>query len=374
MPKIESQSERCSSCIDYDLHGLVGVRLVNPSKRDVAAVEGQLGPLQRPLTREPDFVLRFVDHLETPGMRYLGLEAGFTDDGRLVLSNDVRLSKVSIPFAQIGREQFEIVCESGLRSVPLLTAILNLTILKKDHVALHASAFVHKGTGVLATAWTKGGKTEALLAFGSHAAEYIGDEWIWLSADGQRMYGIPGNILIWDWQLKHLPRLRAKVGTGDRLMFGAINSLERMERIVPHSKLDHMFPLKFLREAMPRLRGRRHVRLTPQEIFEARLGPLVASPEIAIRMVASIHYEQSAFEEFYLAFKFAFPGVRNEFLEHAAELQASILCRALAGKEAYLILHPYPDSLPGLYEAMEPFCGRPLREQPGVRVREPVRA
>ena len=37
--------------LDYDVHGLVGIRLVDPSPTDAAAVARQLGPLESPLSR-----------------------------------------------------------------------------------------------------------------------------------------------------------------------------------------------------------------------------------------------------------------------------------------------------------------------------------
>ena len=37
--------------IDYDLHGLAGVRLLNATPGDAAVVTRQLGPIQAPLTR-----------------------------------------------------------------------------------------------------------------------------------------------------------------------------------------------------------------------------------------------------------------------------------------------------------------------------------
>ena len=40
--------------IDYNIHGLVGIRLLNPSASDAAAVQKQLGPSQGALDREPD--------------------------------------------------------------------------------------------------------------------------------------------------------------------------------------------------------------------------------------------------------------------------------------------------------------------------------
>ncbi len=202
---------KVESHVDYDIHGLVGIRLINPNAGDAAAVARQLGPLQGPLSREPDIIVRFVDHLPTPGMRYLGLgKHGFTNEGYFVLRSSKRSARVRVAFDQIGT-QCEIVCESGLRSVPLLVAILNLTALKADCAALHASAFIYQDVGILVTGWAKGGKTESLLAFAAGGATYVGDEWVLLSGDGKNMYGIPENIRLWNWHLDYLPRVRSQV-------------------------------------------------------------------------------------------------------------------------------------------------------------------
>src|SRR5689334_13048180 len=101
--------------VDFDLHGLAGIRLVDPSPRDVEAVTRQLGPIQAPLSGPPDIVVRFVDRLATPTMRYLGIdEVGFTEDAFLVLrSKHGTRAKVQFDFMQIG-QQCEIICESGL--------------------------------------------------------------------------------------------------------------------------------------------------------------------------------------------------------------------------------------------------------------------
>lgn len=201
--------EGCSSQqIYYDLHGLVGLRLVNASAHDAAAVARQLGPMQKPLDREPDVVVRFVQQLPTPHLRCIGKDkGGFTDQGYFVLRHHKQRVKIRIPFEQIGN-RCEILCESGADSVPLLMHILNLTLLRKDCVAVHASAFIYQGTGVLVSGWADGGKTTALLAFVSQGADYVGDEWIWLRGDGQAMYGLPRNLSLSAWHLKQLPQLR----------------------------------------------------------------------------------------------------------------------------------------------------------------------
>jgi len=364
--------------IEYDIHGLVGIQLIDASPNDAAAVSRQLGPLQGPLFREPDIIVRFVRQLPTPRLRYLGLNAqGFTDDGYFILRSSKAAAKVRVAFDQIGR-QCEVVCESGLRAVPLLTAILNLTALKKDCVPLHASAFVYNGIGVLLTGWAKGGKTEALLAFAAKGAEYVGDEWVLLSGDGQRMYGVPESIRLWDWHLQYLPHVRRQVKLADLFLFKAIHGLDRLQQMIPNGRPGKTFPARLLRETMPALRRQLNVKVTPQAIFGERMGRFVAKPEkvfllmshqdsavevepcdpvvIARRMISSIQHEQLPFMEHYLAFKFAFPEKENPFIERAHELQYDLLRRALAGKESYIVSHPYPVRFGELFAAMSPFC------------------
>lgn len=370
--------------IDYDIHGLVGIRLLDPMPGDAEAVAKQLGPLQRPLQREPDIIIRFVEHLPISGLRHLTYQHnGFTDDGFFVLRSSKKEARVKIAFEGIGK-QCEIVCESGLRAVPLLLAILNLTMLKKDCVPLHASAFVYNGTGVLVTGWSKGGKTETLLSFAAHGARYVGDEWILLTGDGQKMYGIPEIIRLWDWHLENLPHVRAQVKKESLLFFKAVHGLDRFQQNL-NGYLGKTFPVKMLREAMPAIKRQLNVRVEPKKIFGERCGPFEAKPEkvflgmshtdpeilitpvdpavVAKRMIASIRFEQLPFMEQYLSFKFAFPDRKNDFLDNVHEIQYDILRRALAGKESYEVRHPYPVSFQELYNKMKPLCENVVTEQ-----------
>ncbi|MDZ7267821.1 MAG: hypothetical protein ONB48_15630 [candidate division KSB1 bacterium] len=363
--------------IDYDIHGLVGIRLLQPTAAEAAAVARQLGPLRAPLQRAPDLTIRFVDQLPTPGLRLLGLEKnGYTRDGFFILRSGKKRAKVRLDFAQIGGA-CEIVCERGIAAVPLLLAIVNLTALQKDCVALHASAFVYQETGIIVTGWAKGGKTETLLAFAQHGARYVGDEWILLRGDGREMYGVPENLRLWDWHLEHLPGLRRRVKREHRLRFKAIHALDRLQHKWPRGA-GKFLPVKYLREAMPALKRQLNVTLPAATIFGERCGPFSARPEkiflvashdlpqtrveqvapqeIADRVIASIQYELLPFMEHYLAFAFAFPERRNRFIEQATQRQAEILRRALAGLEAYAVWHPYPFSFEELYQRMKPFC------------------
>ncbi len=374
-----------SKYIDYDIHGLVGIRLINPTPNDTAAVDRQLGQMRSSLTREPDIIIRFETHLPLPDLKYLGLHSGFNEDGYYILRSSKAAAKVKIPFNEIG-EHCEIVCESGLRSVPLLIAILNLTLLKKDCVPLHASAFVYDDSGILVTGWSKGGKTEAMLSFTHNGAEYIGDEWVILTADGEKMYGLPEPVTIWNWHLEYLPEVRKKVSANKARIFKGVRLLDKMHQLTQKSFLKNSFVAKMLKEAIPAFKRQMHINIPPHKLFNKTANQMSAKPEkvffimshessdievelfdsqeIVRRMISSLEYEQTPIKEHYLAYKFAFPGEKNTLIEQASDLQFEILSQALAGKDAYFVRHPYPVAFPELFDTMRPYCAKTNNEIP----------
>jgi len=356
--------------VDFDLHGFVGLRLLDATEADVAAVAGQLGPIRRRLGREPDIVIRFVERLSAPGARLLGAgDAAFTDSAFLVLRGRHKSRvRVAIPMAGIG-EQCEIVCERGLSAVPLLIPIVNLTALAKGVLPLHASAFVHRGKGVLVTGWAKGGKTEALLAFMAEGAAYVGDEWIYVSPDGRRLHGVPEPITLWPWHLDELPRYRARLERSQRarLRAGRFAS-EHAARAARGSGL--------LSRCAPLIERQGAVNVPPEQLFDAEERPLEASfdrlffvvshedpqivvdkvdaGEVARRMVFSLLYERMDLLSQYMRFRFAFPDRPNPLIESLEDVQGDALDRVFSGKQAHRIAHPYPVSISALHRAMDP--------------------
>ncbi len=366
--------------VDFDFHGLAGVRLLGASPTDVAMVRWQLGLAQASLDREPDIVIRFVDQLATGSrIRFVGLgEAAFTDDAFLVLrSRHKAPARVEIAFTQIGAP-VEIVCERGLPAVPFLIPILNLTVLARGVLPLHASAFVHGGTGVVATGWSKGGKTEALLAFAARGAEYVGDEWVYVTDDGSRVHGIPEPIRIWGWHLRQLPQYEALVSRADRTRLRAIELFLGSERALRRVRAGRQGGLSHaLTRLTPLLSRQLFVDVEPERLFGRvgeqsaafdRLFFLVSSdaPDITVepvdpldvakRMVFSLQHERLNLTAAYLKYRFAFPEGVNPFVEQVERLERRALDRAFAGKPAFVVHHPYPFSLDGLFEAMSPYC------------------
>jgi hypothetical protein len=367
---------------EFDLHGIVGIRLLNATPNDIAAVKRQLGPIQKPLSRTPDIIIRFVDQIPlSSSVRYLGLnDAGFTDDAFFVFRGKHQAHvRVQIPFHQIGNGQCEIICESGVPAVPLLIPILNLTAISKGALPLHASAFNYNGKGILTTGWSKGGKTETLLAFAANGAEYIGDEWVYISSDGQHMYGIPEPIRVWFWHLRQMPYYRSMVGIGNLTRLQTLNISVKFLELIESSGISRGSGLfKISRRIKALFKNQMHVDMPPEKLFGNPVGAIKGSPEkvffvascdvpqitvqpihpleIAQRMVFSLQEERMDFMSYYLRFRFAFPDISNPFIEKAEEIQREILTKVMADKETYAVYHPYPFSIPELFEVLRPFC------------------
>jgi hypothetical protein len=360
-----------SGAVDFDLHGLAGVRVVDGTAADVAVVARQLGPLPRRLESEPDITIRFVDRLEpSTRLQYLGArEAGWAEDGFYLLRSRKQPALVRVPMERIGGP-CELVCERGLPSVPYLIAILNLTVLTNGGLPLHAGAFELDGRGVLVTGWSKGGKTELLMAATRAGARYIGDEWVYLTDDGS-MHGIPEPVRLWDWHLDQLPEVRGRLGRGDRLRLAGLPLAGRLDGAMP-GPIRRSAAGRLLHRAVPVIDGQRHVDLAPERLF-GPLGSLtgrvdhvlfvVAAAgdeitvepidplEIARRMVFSLLYERLDLATIYLQARFAFPDLVNPRLDRLETVQRERLSTFLAGRPAHRIVHPYPVNLGALLEA-----------------------
>jgi len=378
-----------SAPVDFDLGGVVGLRLLDAGPKEVAAVARQLGPIQSVLTREPDVSVRFVERIPVASpLRYIGLaDAAFSDDAFLLLrgKHESRL-RVQIPFEHVGG-RCEILCERGLAAVPMLVPILNATLLAKGHLPLHAAAFVHRGRGVVATGWSKGGKTETLLAFMAQGARYVADEWLYLAPGGTHMFGIPEPIRIWRWHTQSLPELRAHLTRGERARLSMLSLVAGgMSRVTADGERHASLTTRTLNRASALVKTQMCVDLPPERLFAGRFAagsggangsaPLrperilfvvshelpeisvrpIAAEEVAERMLHSLAEEDQRMSSCYNKFRFAFPERRNAHLERAHDQRQALLRGTLEKKTAFEVRHPYPVSLPALYEALAEVC------------------
>lgn len=359
-----------------DLHGLVRVGLRDATPADVRLVRRQLGPIVRPARPDDppdDLTVRFVDRLQ-PGrpLTYVGYPgAGHDDDAFYLLRGRQGVAaRTRVPFDAVGRAGCEIVTERRVGAVPHLLAMVNLRALATGVLPLHASAFLLDGQGVLATGWSKGGKTETLLAFAALGARYVGDEWIYLGPDGE-MVGVPEPIRLWHWHLRQLPHVWRRLPRSTRVVLGGLDrSADAAE--VAGQRLAGRAPAvaSALRRGAPVLRRQAYRQVPPADLFgpggtveRARMDAVllvrshddpavtaepVEGAVVADVMRASLTEERSAFLADYRQFRFAFPDRSSDVVERAEEIEAKLLTRLFAGRPAYRIGHPYPMRLADL--------------------------
>jgi len=364
--------------VDFDLHGIVGIRVLEPRPGDIATVTRQLGPLQAPLHRPPDITVRFVDELAVPGpITYAGWpDCAADDEGFYLLRGKEGVAaRTLLPLDGIG-SLCEIVVERSAGPVPHLLAVVNMTALARGVLPLHASAFTYRGTGVLATGWAKGGKTETLLAFAARGAHYVGDEWVYLTPDGG-MHGVPEPIRLWYWHVAQLPELRAELTPLTRTRLRALPPVARSSAALG-SVLPGL-PASVLRRMAPVVRRQAYVQVPPVRLFgedavvlHGRLDHVllvvstdhtgvhvepVEAAAVAARMQASLEDERAPFLQLYRQFRYLFPGRRSPVVEEAGAIERRLLEQRLAGLPAHRISHPYPVDIDSLVDPIEAALG-----------------
>lgn len=363
-----------------DLHGLLAIGLVDAGRSDINAIARQLGPLPQidAVDRDLDITIRFVDRVEVQGpLRLLGREAAYGDDEFLVLRGRRKTTvRVKIPVADIGTTPLEIVAERGLSNVPFLLPIIMLTLLSKGAVPVHASAFVAAGLGTLVTGWAKGGKSEALLAFADHGATYVGDEWVFVTADGTAMAGLPEPMRLWDWQLAMVPRLRRRIGFGRRVRLGMAASTSRLlAGVAGLPRIRSSAPGDLARRVGAMAENQRSLQIPPERVFDGRvsvgLTPLhsvvliesstepVAAAEpvdgtiLARRTAATVVHELLDLSALYLTYRYAFPDRRNQMIETLPAVLEEAMVKALGTRRCVVVRHPYPPDIPALHGLIE---------------------
>ncbi len=378
MPVGQSRTDEVA-VTDHHVHGLVRMRFRGAPGSILDAVSRQLGRPEGAPGGEPDITVTFVDELLPVGcLRLLGLRQAAFDDEHFYLLDGAG-HRARIDLSRLG-EPCEIVCERGMRQVPLLIPILGLYLLCKEHVLLHAASFVYRGRGILVTGWQKGGKTETLLPFMAEGAEFVADEWTIVGGRTPTLFGISNVARVWDWHLRQLPQYWTRIEPGPRArlrlwrlyrrLHHAVPALDRLPgrpgRLLRRLSMDGGAAWQGVDEIDPSaLFGDRvrHEEVPLERVFLPVVGGddgvevlRVEGEEIARRMVNSLAFERAALSTAYLQSRFAFPDRVSPLIETAREQEERLLTRAFADVPAFEIRHPYPVRLHELYEAAARYC------------------
>lgn len=381
--------------VDYVLAGRIRVRVVGSSPDDAVVVGRQLGLPPTAPEGEADLTVEVVDRLEPSGpLRLLGREeAGFDDEGFVVLRAKGKARTMTrLPLDRLGQRPV-ITCERGLPAVPLLVPMLAVTALGRGLVPLHAGAVTWNDAGIVVTGWSKGGKTETVVASAAAGARYVGDEWCYLDAEAGTVAGVPEPVTLWGWHLRRFPPLRTAVPRADRLRMALLDWPDRLERRLPASVQQRPAGRR-LRRVAYHTRARANVWLPPERLFGpvagptsvpyhhvvlavstgaagARPGPAddvhlrpVASAEIAARMAQSVRYELAPLLQAYRMFRYAFPCRPCPPLDDLDRDLAAALGPALARARGWLLEHPAEVDLHRLADAVRPLATVTLPEEP----------
>jgi hypothetical protein len=358
--------------VEFGLRDLVSIHLHNPTPRDVAAFRERFGAPLKFTNRAPDVCFRFVERLSLPPeVCFVGEEVAFTPEQFFLRrSRSGERALACLPMDRLGLGG-EVVLESGTEP-PLLEEILNLCVLQRGGLPLHASAFEFAGQGCVVGGWPHGGKTAVLIGMIGAGAKFISDDWTFLHSDGAQVFGQPGPIQVRVRYLREFPELLSHVPGGGRTRANVLRAgagAARLAGRVPPARR----PAARVAHA---LEERQKLRLDPQALFgaerclastrlnsfilcvasgepEAVARPMLLS-EAVTRTLASLEYERRKLRSHYLQFQFAFPDRKNPLLEQAATLEEERLHQSLEGRQLILLQHPPLASPKALAEALMP--------------------
>jgi len=357
--------------VDFNLHDLFSIRLENPTPEAVQAVKKQVGVQPSVLNVDPDLTVQYVDRFEDSMSHLVRGKAGFMKDDFYVMAGNGRKDhRVQFPFETLGNP-CKVICETGTTEIPLLNLIINLRMLAKGLVPIHASAFVFNGLGVVVNGWPKGGKTTTLFSFLNHGAQFISDDWLFVDANS-KIYGLMQPIKLSDWQLNQLPDYQSKVTRKKQLTIQGIRWLDAVIQDMPESLRADFLPTKVFYKGWKHLNeSQRSVNLSPETLFGSDLAAptgqfdvllltlsqdiedIVIAPmstEIAIeRLMAALQNEWMQWEEYYMQYLYAFPNRHNLRMDTSSKKQRELLENILANKHIFAVNHPHPVMLDKLY-------------------------
>ncbi|MBA3777954.1 MAG: hypothetical protein H0X16_01360 [Chloroflexi bacterium] len=367
MKSVEIPAATERHVIDHDIHGLMGVRLINATSTDAGSIARHLGAPTVSPPREPDITVSFVDRLRVgEPLRYVdrGTAAYALDE--FVLLDHGRGPRVSIAFDELGRSM-TIVAERGARLVPLLMPILNASMLARGVVPIHGAAFTFGAAGMVATGWSGAGKTGVLLGALQAGARLIAPEWVYVPGGGERMVGLRQPLRVRNWHLRQLRPLGRSLARRDRARLRALDMVStvavrgprllrrrtaRFAAAIEHRAFADLGPDRLPHlTAVSEARLRAVVLLTHRSKGGVLLEP-IAQAEGIERLSALMRAQWLDLLHNYLRFRFAFPGRKSDLIEGLAEQHHAGLTQALANKEIYMLTNPWPPSIEAIGDVL----------------------
>ena len=179
----------------FDIHG-VNVEIHGENRKLHDFLLEQLGFFSNECFKEPDVTIELVSRLATPSkLKSIGNQVIF---GNGIFYAQIEGSKILFPIQNIGRK-IKIKVEMSVPLEKLIKCVIEpvfyFKLLKDDFVLIHASAVQYENTGIIFPAWTHAGKTVLLIQFLQRGADFLADDWVFVSASG-KIHAYPRPIWI----------------------------------------------------------------------------------------------------------------------------------------------------------------------------------
>ena len=259
--------------VDYDIHGVLSLRLIDPTPSLARLVARQLDPWRPgPLASEPDVSISRLQTTPTRGSHYRLGDAGDSQecefsDSEFILRRGG--TAISMPFASVGSG-----CligwsgGSGMRKLMIdyVRPALQISLLPKDRLALHSAAVAYEGKGILLAGWAESGKTEAMLGFLQAGAAFVSDKWTIVDGDGSTIRHFPTPITVRNWMIDLIPGLQDRLKGMELLRARAAGLATSVLRVEALSRA----PLTTEAKGLAELAGR--VSVTPSQLLGANTG------------------------------------------------------------------------------------------------------
>ena len=249
----------------------------------------------------------------------------------------------------------------------LLRTVMQLELLDRSAVALHAAAVERHGDGLVVAGWSETGKTETALAFMEEGARFLSDKWVVLGDDSV-LRTFPITVGVRRWVLDYLPRLRASLTRAARAQFAAAGVADRLTGPLRRARAGGRIAGLASSGAERAVRLADRAALTPSDLIaaygqqdawqpSAGLGRLVflttvpgrevevreVDPDrIAARLSQSAAFERRRLFELYQRARFALPEHRGLDMAAAIERERRFLVDALDGIELLEARAPFP--------------------------------
>lgn len=215
------------------------------------------------------------------------------------------------------------------------------------HIFIHSSSFGFNNKRVLIAAWAHTGKTNTLLSFLQHGADFYGDDWTILS--NSKLVAYPKTLNLFGYNFALFPELKSKMSAQFRSIFGLTAMIGRILKPLSRGKSQLAHYATTLLELV---QNQGHVRLVYSDVFpETHIGKpepvdLVILPQrsgkpiahqtisaetFAQRISPCLRQERSKLSEWYAMYQFAFPGRTSSVLDQLERTEHDSLVSQLQG-------------------------------------------